>query len=78
MAILERTLKFALIFACLSHVTMSSIMHNFVKNAEGICFKTIFYLLIKVKRVKYLFSEDSEEEYYDDYAEEEGNKVHIF
>ena len=52
-------------------------MHNFVKNAEGICFKTIFYLLIKVKKVKYLFSEDSEEEYYDDYAEEEGNnKIH--
>ena len=74
MAVLEKTLKFALIFACLSHVTMSSIMHNFVKNAEGICFKNILYKLIKVKKVKYLFSEDSEEEYYDDdYAEEEGS-----
>ena len=40
MAVLEKIVKFALLFACLSHVTMSSIMHNFVKNAEGICFKT--------------------------------------
>ena len=35
MAVLEKTLKFALIFACLGHVTRASIMHNFVKNAEG-------------------------------------------
>ena len=35
MAVLEKTLKFALILACLGHVTRASIMHNFVKNAEG-------------------------------------------
>ena len=36
--------------------------------------KPFSILLIKVKKVEYLFSEDSEEEYYDDdYAEEEGS-----
>ena len=55
-------------------------MHNFVKNAEGTYFKTILLFSIWVKKVKKninFISEDSEEEYYDDYAEEEGMKMYL-